>query len=263
MLLLCTCACTCACACVPPQAEDPSRPNPREAWSFTAIERIFRAIKSAARLNTAGYVLFGHSAGAQFVHRLLAHRAEEEEGERTHLLQAVAANAGSYMLPSFGERYPFGFGGLEKRLSKDDLAAFVAAPLTILLGQDDTGPHSPPTRHNLSGSTHAARCGCPDSFAACTHQIPTISTCRPTKLRGAKGPTGWRAATSFSKLVSTSRARSARPLGGVCKQSPQLATMGGGCCAAVLLRGSFSCRAKPQPRARPRDKGACTSLGTR
>ena len=158
MLLLCACAC----ACVPPQDEDPSRPNPREVWSFTAIERIFRAVKSAARLNAAGYVLFGHSAGAQFVHRLLAHRvagAEQEEGGRTHLLQAVAANAGSYMLPTFEEPFPFGFGALEKRVSKEDLAAFVAAPLTILLGQDDTGPRfaPPPPRFHLSERTHA--CG--------------------------------------------------------------------------------------------------------
>ena len=130
---------------VPPQAEDPSHPNPREVWSFTAIERIFRAVKLAARLNAAGYMLFGHSAGAQFVHRLVAfaHReagAEQEEGQRTHLLRAVAANAGAYMLPTFEERYPFGFGGLEEWSSKD-LAAFVSAPLTVLLGQDDTGPH--------------------------------------------------------------------------------------------------------------------------
>jgi hypothetical protein len=128
-------------AFVPLQGEDPSRPNPREVWSFSVIERMFGAIKSVGKLNAAGYVLFGHSAGAQFVHRLLAFasRASANGTEQGHLLRAVAANAGSYTLPTFEERFPFGFGGLEALFSQEDLSAFVSAPLTVLLGQEDTG----------------------------------------------------------------------------------------------------------------------------
>jgi len=104
---------------------------------------MFGAIKSVGKLNAAGYVLFGHSAGAQFVHRLLAFssRASANGTEQGHLLRAVAANAGSYTLPTFEERFPFGFGGLEALFSQEDLSAFVSAPLTVLLGQEDTDPN--------------------------------------------------------------------------------------------------------------------------
>ena len=34
------------------QNEDPARPRPREKWSFSAIDRIYDAIKSAAQLKT-------------------------------------------------------------------------------------------------------------------------------------------------------------------------------------------------------------------
>lgn len=34
--------------------EDPARPRPREKWSFSAIDRMYDAIKSAAQLNCKG-----------------------------------------------------------------------------------------------------------------------------------------------------------------------------------------------------------------
>ena len=93
----------------------------------------------AAAINTEGYVLWGHSAGAQFVHRLLAVKSNDREmlsGTR-HLLRAVAANSGSYTMPSFQENYPFGFGGLSS-IGISTIAHFLHTPLLVLLGQADT-----------------------------------------------------------------------------------------------------------------------------
>jgi hypothetical protein len=245
-------------AFVPLQGEDPSRPNPREVWSFSVIERIFGAIKSVGKLNAAGYVLFGHSAGAQFVHRLIAFasRASANGTEQGHLLRAVAANAGSYTLPTFEERFPFGFGGLEALFSQEDLSAFVSAPLTVLLGQEDTGKscrlHAFP-----SGCAHAACCDFSDSSAACIHQIPTTSTCQQTRLRSGKGHTGWRAGIFSSTRPSTTRTPSERPVAGVCKRSPGWATVEPGCCLVALPPVSCSRRTTGQSyRLRPVDTGA-------
>jgi hypothetical protein len=90
-------------------------------------------------MNTEGYILWGHSAGAQFVHRLLAVKSNDREmsSGTPHLLRAVAANAGSYMMPSFQEKFPFGFGGLSS-IGVTSITPFIQVPLLVLLGQDDT-----------------------------------------------------------------------------------------------------------------------------
>lgn len=118
---------------------DTKSPHSEAEWSFTAIERIYEAVKVAAALNTEGYVLWGHSAGAQFVHRLLAVKSNNREmsSGTPHLLRAVAANAGSYTMPSFQEKFPFGFGGLSS-IGVNSITPFIQAPLLVLLGQDDT-----------------------------------------------------------------------------------------------------------------------------
>jgi len=174
--------------------EDPARPRARERWAFSAIESIFHAVESAAKLRTSGFHLFGHSAGAQFVHRYVAFANSSARACGAacphRLVRAIAANAGSYTLPSFHERFPFGFGGLEARVSAHDLAAFVSAPLTVLLGELDTDPqhkHLPQDEaanrqgaHRVargdhffhSGQTCAATIGVP--FGWTRHIVPGI-----------------------------------------------------------------------------------------
>ena len=80
-------------------------PLPREPWSFNMIEPIFDAVRTRLGSRRANYLIFGHSAGAQFVQRFLyfvpAARA-------THV---IAANAGWYMLPELGADFPYGLKG--------------------------------------------------------------------------------------------------------------------------------------------------------
>ena len=70
-----------------------------------------------------------HCTHFQFVHRYVAFANSSARACGAacphRLVRAIAANAGSYTLPSFHERFPFGFGGLEARVSAHDLAAFV------------------------------------------------------------------------------------------------------------------------------------------
>ena len=126
------------------QDENAAHAKAREVWAFTAIERMYSAIKTAAHLNTSGFSIFGHSAGAQFVHRYVAFVRSSLgkcKGEASHLEHAVAANAGSYTCPTFEENFPFGFGGLEGKFARHDMLTFLEAPLTVLLGDKDTDPH--------------------------------------------------------------------------------------------------------------------------
>ena len=47
-------------------------PNPREQWTYGIDERLFAALQEQGLTNCRRYGLFGHSAGGQFVHRMLS-----------------------------------------------------------------------------------------------------------------------------------------------------------------------------------------------
>lgn len=99
-------------------------------WSFSAIEPLFDAVRTRLELTCETYAIYGHSAGAQFVHRYLVFSA----APRVHA--AVSANAGWYTRPDFDIAWPFGLGGTG--LGGADLARWLARPMTVLLGSADT-----------------------------------------------------------------------------------------------------------------------------
>lgn len=118
--------------------DDADLPNPRDASTFAIDERIFAVLRNEGVTHRHGYGLFGHSAGSQFVHRMLA------LGHRTNVVAAVAANAGTYSMPELDTRFPFGLGGIG--LTNDDLARFLQFRLTVMAGTHDidaTAEHFP------------------------------------------------------------------------------------------------------------------------
>lgn len=113
--------------------DDAGRATPPEAWSFHAFDRVVAAAMQAAGSTRAGYVLYGHSAGAQFVHRFLlltgAPRAEA----------VVIANSGSYTLPVMDRPFVEGLGGTAADAAT--LRAVFARPVQLHLGEADTDPN--------------------------------------------------------------------------------------------------------------------------
>ena len=105
--------------------------------SYAAIEPLFTAIRDRGA-TAQGYTLFGHSAGAQFVHRALLFE------DMPHLLTAYSANAGWYTLPDLEADWPYGLSGVP--VSEDQMAAWLGRPMTILLGDADTDPRDPNLR---------------------------------------------------------------------------------------------------------------------
>jgi hypothetical protein len=63
--------------------------NPREAWTFGIDARLFEQLRAQSITTRQRYGLFGHSAGGQFVHRMLSF------GFRDRVAVAVSANAGA------------------------------------------------------------------------------------------------------------------------------------------------------------------------
>lgn len=103
--------------------------NPKSEWAFTVVENIFDHIKSVNRISNERYDIFGHSAGGQFVHRMVLLMPE------SRIETAIAANAGFYTLPNQKLKFPYGTNNTEIDLQK----AYIKR-LVILLGEKDNDP---------------------------------------------------------------------------------------------------------------------------
>jgi len=133
--------------------------------------RVLQALRASGITRRRTARLYGHSAGAQFVHRLTAIEPHEP------FEAMVSANAGWYTLPTLGRPFPEGLAGLG--LGPDALERWFAYPMTILAGDrdidesDENLPREPgalaqgPTRFaraayfHAFGEREAARTGLP------------------------------------------------------------------------------------------------------
>jgi hypothetical protein len=79
------------------------------------------------------YTLIGHSAGGQFLGRVAAFVP-------TGARRIVIANPSTYVLPRLDVDAPYGLGGVyAPRTAESVLRRYLAAPVTIFLGREDTG----------------------------------------------------------------------------------------------------------------------------
>jgi len=114
------------------------KPTDEARWTFSIIERLFDEIRERSGSEAETYFLYGHSAGAQFVHRLVLLLPE------ARVERAVAANAGWYTFPVSDATFPYGMGGLPD--AEERLRRAFARDLVVLLGEQDTDPDDPDLR---------------------------------------------------------------------------------------------------------------------
>lgn len=99
--------------------------TPASSWAYGVPARIVAALRDHD-VGHGPILLFGHSAGAQFVHRLLALAPGGPWSA------VMAGNAGWYTLPDPAP-FPAGLGD-----TGADVADWLGTPLTILAGDHDT-----------------------------------------------------------------------------------------------------------------------------
>ena len=75
---------------------------PREQWNFNYVESLFQEIVRFTQGNQKTYDMWGHSAGAQFVHRYVTFMPD------AHIGKAVACNSGWYTMPDLAIEFPYG-----------------------------------------------------------------------------------------------------------------------------------------------------------
>lgn len=104
------------------------RPRPERAWAFRAVTDLAAQVADTFGLADRRFDLWGHSAGAQFVHRYALFQPAAP------LRRAIAANAGWYTLP---ESTPFPYGIAHPVVGSASAARWTAAPLVLMRGELD------------------------------------------------------------------------------------------------------------------------------
>jgi poly(3-hydroxybutyrate) depolymerase len=156
-----------------------SEPDPAR-WVYAVIERFFDRALKTGRVAGETYTLFGHSAGAQFVHRMAILMPQ------ARFSTAVSANAGYYTLPvgkqaAGGFGYPYSLDGTPA--TQASLTIAFGKPLLVMLGEQDTDPDHP----QLNKSKGAQAQG-PDRLARGRNFV-AVATAEATRLGS---PIHWR-----------------------------------------------------------------------
>ncbi|MDT0593335.1 hypothetical protein [Glaciecola petra] len=107
--------------------------NIKAQWSYSAIEPLFSYVKRAYQNTQSTYMMYGHSAGSQFVHRFIYFVPEARASK------IISANAGWYTMPNFELNFPYGLKNTTA--TQADITKALQKPLLVLLGEDDNDPN--------------------------------------------------------------------------------------------------------------------------
>ncbi len=104
--------------------------NKKADMTYTIVDDIFDYFIEHSNSKANMFNIYGHSAGAQFVHRYLLFGNPKVN-------KAIAANAGWYTFPTDTTAFPYGIGNAQKEIGIN-VSEFYSRDLTILLGDADT-----------------------------------------------------------------------------------------------------------------------------
>ena len=112
---------------------DVERQADREKWAFSAIEHLFDEVREGR----TEYRIFGHSAGAQFIQRMMLFRPDHRASV------AVAANPGWYTMPEWREDRkvePFPYSLVKARVGEQELRRALERRFVLMVGEKDDDP---------------------------------------------------------------------------------------------------------------------------
>ena len=127
---------------------DVERQADREKWAFSAIEHLFDEVREGQ----ADYRIFGHSAGAQFIQRMMLFRPDHRAAV------AVAANPGWYTMPEWRKDRkvePFPYSLVGAKVGEAELRKALERRFVLMAGEKDDDPDD----ENLDKSDGAGKQG--------------------------------------------------------------------------------------------------------
>ena len=151
---------------------------PEAKWAFSAIEPLFKEVKRRVKSKRKRYSIYGHSAGAQFVHRYLYYKPAASVD------LYIAANAGWYTLPTPTEQYPYGLQNAG--LKSERLKLALKKRLVVLLGDRDTDPEDEYLRRT------------PEAMRQGRHRLARGNFFMTT---AAKRASAWRLQLAWTKVI--------------------------------------------------------------
>ncbi len=114
--------------------------NSPEKWTFSILDQLFDHIIQIFNGNQINYNAWGHSAGAQFLHRFVMFQPQSK------LNISICSNAGWYTVPE--KEIPFPYGLYKSQLNDSTIAKAFSKNLYVHLAEEDNDPNSPSLRHN-------------------------------------------------------------------------------------------------------------------
>lgn len=118
----------------------PETQNLEPDWTFSIIEPLFDFVRIQLQNTNTTYAMYGHSAGAQFVHRFLLFKPENR------VEKSVVSAAGWYTFPNKNINFPYGLKNsiLENRST----ASFFEETIFVQVGENDNNPNETGLRRN-------------------------------------------------------------------------------------------------------------------
>jgi hypothetical protein len=114
--------------------------NAEDEWSFSVVEPLFDYVKTQIGNTTNAYNIFGHSAGAQFAHRLIMFKPNNRA------MSVVISAAGWYTFPDETVDFPYGFDN--SILQNSAINLLLSKDITVQIGENDNNPNAAGLRRN-------------------------------------------------------------------------------------------------------------------
>jgi hypothetical protein len=114
--------------------------NPEDEWSFSIVEPLFDYVKTQIGNTNNSYNVFGHSAGAQFAHRLMMFKPNNRA------MSTVISAAGWYTFPDETVDFPYGFDN--SILQNSAINLLLSKDITVQIGENDNNPNAAGLRRN-------------------------------------------------------------------------------------------------------------------
>lgn len=110
--------------------------EPVESRTVDLVPRLVAWVREQEKRPDLPYAMLGHSAGGQFLARVAAYVPNDATS-------IIIANPSTWVWPDLSIAAPYGFGeAYSPAEGEAALRRYFAEPITVLLGQQDTGSHN-------------------------------------------------------------------------------------------------------------------------